>query len=121
MDWLAFGLRAQLLRGAAVSWLLTFGRHLFDVRRGAVALQPRRRPGEENYEIFLSDEEMAAEKAFSWIQSLARFSFLRFFAHTGGWLEEFRRVSMVHRGILEGGVGWMPQGIPMRFKPGGEV
>jgi hypothetical protein len=114
--------RRNLLNASAVTWLLTFGRHLMEVPRSGIEVRPIRgedeASGEPDYQVVVGPDSALPDR-----MKIARaLTGLLKYAMTGGGsrgrghlLEDLRDVSRVHGEVLEG-MGWMPHGIPMRFR-----
>jgi hypothetical protein len=115
-------LRGNLLRAAAVTWGATFGRHLLQERGQGIVVRPVMTGGRDGdpdrYEIAVSPETGAASGRQR-IVTLLRALLGYIMAGAGGrdLLGDMRRVSHVHGEVLEG-MGWMPDGIPLRFGEG---
>jgi hypothetical protein len=115
-------LRGNFLKASAVTWLMTFGRHLLETPRGNIEVRPveiKGRAGEApRYEVMVGPD-LDTSDGVRMVDALK--GFVRY-ALTGGashgrrnLMDEFRDVSRLHGEVLEG-LGRMPHGIPMRFK-----
>ena len=114
--------RGNFLKASAVTWLMTFGRHLLEMPRVNVEVRPVeiKREGADHpgYEVVVGPD-MEAPDRVRLLDALK--GFFRY-ALSGGagqgrrnLMDEFRNVSRLHGEVMEG-MGRMPHGIPMRFK-----
>jgi hypothetical protein len=106
-------------RGALITWMLTFGRHLLAGGGEGVEIRPMRREpeggGAPQYEAVVVGGGSRQAPLFSVLQSLARYLGAAGGPGQPGLLGELRAVSSAHGEMVEG-LGWMRDGIPMRFR-----
>ena len=115
-------LRGNFLTPSMVTWFLTFGRHLLNIPRAGIEIRPVQvqdpRTSDPHYEVVVGPDANIPDST----RLVSLLSAVLKYAATGGGtrgrgnlLEDLRAVSKVHGEVLEG-MGWMPQGIPMRFR-----
>jgi len=111
-------LRGDYARGALITWMLVFGRHLLTSLPQGVEIRPMQResePGEPGrYELVVAPGSSQRAPLFSVLQSLARYLAVAGGADHSGLLNELRAVSNAHGEMLDG-LGWMRHDIPMHF------
>ena len=112
-------LRGDYARGALITWMVTFGRHLAAGGGEGVEIRPMRQESREGesprYELIVAPGASQQAPLFSLLQSFARY----FTAAGGGpgqagMINELRAVSTAHGETLEG-LGWMRHDIPTHF------
>ncbi|PID71698.1 MAG: hypothetical protein CSB34_05855 [Desulfobulbus propionicus] len=112
-------LRGNLLWATSMTWAATFiGRNLLQGRQAGIIVRPVQAgsfDGVPHYEIAVSSDVEGREGG--WLLMLARGFTDLVLAEIGGhdMLGDMRHVARVHGEELEG-MGWMPNGIPLRFK-----
>jgi hypothetical protein len=114
----ASALRGGYARGALITWLMAFGRHLVTGGSEGVELRPVRQASEEGeparYELVIAPGVSSEAPLFQVLQSLVRFLTLAGGGQTG-LLNELRAVSTAHGEMVEG-LGWMREDIPLHFR-----
>jgi hypothetical protein len=111
-------LRGDYARGALITWMLSFGRHLMSGAGEGVEIRPMQREardgGPPRYEVVVVEGVSRQAPLFRFLQSV-----VRYFAAAGapggrGLIDEMRAVSRAHGEMVEG-LGWMRQDIPIIF------
>jgi hypothetical protein len=111
-------LRGDYARGAFITWMIAFGRHLLAAAPEGVEIRPMRRESDDGspprYEIAIVPGVSQQAPLFQVLQS-----FVRYFAADGGpgqagLIKELRTVSSAHGEMVEG-LGWMRDDIPLHF------
>jgi hypothetical protein len=112
-------MRGDFLRGALVTWALVFGRHLVGEAASGVEVRPtpgaRANGSATEYEVVLIPSPQRRAPLFRVLQSLAGVMVSGGLPGQAGLLEELRHVAHAHGEIVEG-LGWMRQGVPIRFE-----
>jgi hypothetical protein len=112
-------MRGDFLRGALVTWVIVFGRHLAGEPAAGVEVRPVRgaRPGDEpnQYEVVIIPSPSRQAPLFRVLQSLAGVVTSGAAPGQAGLLEEMRHVANAHGEMVEG-LGWMREGVPIRFE-----
>lgn len=118
LGYLATSFRGQnLLRAAVLTWMASFGRHLLQKKSQGIIVRPvKKGPGNDSqdYEVTISPEvALSGKHHFS---SFMKEMLDQVMAGVGGkdLLDDMRRLSQVHGETLEG-MGWIPEGIPLKF------
>jgi hypothetical protein len=110
--------RGDYLRGALITWAITFGRHLLGAEAKGVEVRPVRTAAGDNgaprYELTITPKAATSSPAFGALQQTARLVMTASGATHAGLIEELREVSRAHGEMVEG-LGWMRHDIPMRF------
>lgn len=115
-------MRGNFLKASAVTWLMTFGRHLLESPRVNIEVRPveiRSAAGEApRYEVVVGPDLDGSEpvRITDALRGLLRYAISGGAAHgRRNMMDEFRDVSRLHGEVMEG-LGKMPHGIPMRFR-----
>jgi hypothetical protein len=111
--------RGEHARGAAITWMLSFGRHLLAGAGEAVEIKPMQRESKSGspprYEIVVVEGGSQQAPLFRVLQSVVRYFSLAEGGGQPGLIKELRAVSSAHGEIVEG-LGWMRNDIPLHFK-----
>jgi hypothetical protein len=114
--------RGNFLKASAVTWLMTFGRHLLETPRVNIEVRPVEIRGNGDasprYEVVVGPDLDPTERVplIDALKGFVRYALTGGAAHSRrNLMDEFRDVSRLHGEVLEG-LGRMPHGIPMRFR-----
>jgi len=111
-------LRGDYARGALITWIMTFGRHLLASSPEGVEVRPLKQEGEDGatpkYELALAAGPAQEAPLFSVLRSFVRYLGAPGGVGQAGLLEELRDASRAHGEMVEG-LGWMRHDIPLHF------
>jgi len=112
--------RGTILRGATVTWLASFGRHLLEGPEKCIDVRPIKhgnRGGEtKTYQVALVPQAAKLSQLYRLAQGLMKMIGLAGFAGTGDTLfAELKNVAQAHDEVLEG-LDLQPNGIPLTFR-----
>jgi hypothetical protein len=111
-------LSGKVLQASLLTWLATFGRHLLELSPAGVEVTPQLVSGsadEPKYEIIVRPIA-AGPGSVRFTDALhSMLHQLVFGRGHGEMMKELRDVTRSHDAQLEG-MGWMPEGIPLRFQ-----
>lgn len=115
-------LRGNFIKAALVTWLTTFGRHLLEMPEAGVEIRPvhATRDGETDphYEVVVAPNLDTVDRAgpANILRAIVKYAITGSgTGREGNLLADIRDISKVHGEVLHG-LGWMRQGIPMRFE-----
>jgi len=117
---LTSAVRGNVLGGAVVTWILAFGRHLLQIPKPGVEVQPLRLGGPENspmaYEVVVRPDPVDPEqqKLLTMLRAIFRYA-ISGTDGRGNLISDIRDMSRLHGETLEG-LRDMPKGIIMRFE-----
>jgi hypothetical protein len=112
--------RGTILRGAAVTWIASFGRHLLEGPEKCVEVCPleqeNSKTGVRTYQVALVPQAARRSTLFQLVQGLLSTIGLSGFAKESDVLfQELRNVAQAHDQVLEG-LDLQQNGIPLTFK-----
>ena len=114
--------RGNLLRGATVTWVASFGRHLLQGPEKCIDVRPINKFYKENeprtYQIALVPQQHPQSPLLGWAHGILGIFGLSGFAGAGNSLfKEIQNMAKAHDRVLEG-LDLQPNGIPLTIKKG---
>lgn len=112
--------RGNILRGATVTWVASFGRHLLQGPEKCIDVRPMRKKYRKSeprtYQIALVPQQQRQSTLLRWAHGLLGIFGLSGFGGTGDSLyEEIQNMAQAHDRVLEG-LDLQPNGIPLTFR-----
>jgi hypothetical protein len=113
-------IRGTILRGAAVTWTASFGRHLLAGEEKCIEVRPIQQGSESDnirtYQVALVPQGINRSPLLSLAQSMLGATGFAGFAGSGDTLfQEFKNVAQAHDEVIEG-LDLQPDGIPLIFR-----
>lgn len=116
---IAASLRGDYTRGALITWILAFGRHLAAGAGETVEIRPVQHAAGDGvppqYAMMVAEGASREAPLFSILQSFMQYFSTAAVPSHGGLLGELRTVAQAHGEMLDG-LGRMRHNIPMRFR-----